>query len=228
MAGSSSFKRNKNFKNGEDIAINTNKKDKSQSLFIFFMLLWPIIHWLIFTLLMNVQTVVYSFQKINKFTGQVRFAGLENYVELFEKIIRNLGSWGTAFRNTFLWVGVNVLIVVPLSLVIAYFLSKKIPFHRFFSTVLFIPNIISIVVLTMVWSFVWGPTQGIVNTLLELLGLGKYTRIWLGDPKTALINIFLYRVWAGIGFNNLILSGAIAKIPREILEAAEIDGASNW
>ncbi len=228
LAGSSRFKKNKSIKDAEDMAINTKKKDKSQSIFIFLMLLWPMIHWLTFTLLMNIQTVVYSFQKINKFTGQVRFAGLENYIELFEKIFRNLGSWGTAFRNTFLWLGVNVLIVVPLSLIIAYFLSKKIPFYRFFNTVLFIPNIISIVILTMVWSFVWGPTQGIVNTLLELLGLGKYTRIWLGDPKTALLNIFLYKVWAGIGFNNLILSGAIAKIPREVLEAAEIDGTSNW
>lgn len=210
-------------------SLNTHKKkDKSKKVFIFLMLLWPVFHWLIFTLYMNVQTVLYSFQRLNKFTGKMRMAGLENYVELFDKIINNTASYGTAFRNTFLWLGLNVLIIVPLSLIIAYVLSKKIPFYRFFNAVLFIPNIISIVVLTMVWSFVWAPNHGVVNELLKMLGLSNLTRVWLGDPDTALINIFIYCVWAGIGFNNLILSGAIAKIPKSILESAEVDGISNW
>jgi len=107
-------------------------------------------------------------------------------------------------------------------------LSKKIPFYKFFNAVLFIPNIISIVILTMVWSFAWAPNQGLVNELLTRIGLGNLTRVWLGDPNTALVNVFIYCVWAGIGVNNLILSGAIAKIPKEILESAELDGISNW
>lgn len=208
--------------------LNLNKKNKSIKIFLILMLLWPVAHWLVFTLYMNLETVMYSFQRLNKFTGQMKFSGISNYVELFEKILNDTASYGTAFRNTFLWLGLNVFVIVPVSLVVAYVLSKKIPFHRFFSILLFIPNIISIVVLTMVWSFVWSPNQGLVNELLTNLGLGKLTRVWLGDPDTALINIFIYCVWAGIGYNNLILSGAIAKIPNEILESAEIDGISNF
>lgn len=209
------------------INVKSNKLNKSK-IFIILMLAWPVAHWLVFTLFMNLQTLVYSFQRLNRFTGEMRFAGTENYVELLEKIINNTASYGIAFRNTFLWLGLNVLVIVPLSLVVAYVLSKKIPFYRFFNAVLFIPNIISIVVLTMVWSFAWAPNQGLVNELLTRLGLEHLTRVWLGDPKTALINVFVYCVWAGIGFNNLILSGAIAKIPKEILESAELDGISNW
>lgn len=201
---------------------------KSKNLFIILMLAWPVLNWIVFILYMNFETVMYSFQRLNRFTGQMRFVGIENYIELFDKILNNTASYGTAFKNTFLWLGLNVLIIGPISLVVAYVLSKKIPFHRFFNAVLFIPNIISIVVLTMVWSFVWAPNQGLVNDLLRTLGLGEYVRVWLGDPATALKNIFLYCIWAGIGFNNLILSGAIAKIPKEILESAELEGVSNW
>ncbi|MEW9121557.1 MAG: sugar ABC transporter permease [Thermotaleaceae bacterium] len=196
--------------------------------FIISMLGWPLLNWFVFTLYMNIQTFLYSFQRLNKFTGKMRFAGLENYLELFQKISNNTASYGVAFRNTFLWLGLNVLVIVPISLIVAYVLSKKIPLYRFFNTVLFIPNIISIVILTMVWSFMWAPNQGIVNGLLDLLGMVQYKRIWLGDHRTALGVVFLYCVWAGIGWNNLILGGAIAKIPKEILESAQLDGASNW
>lgn len=228
MVKDSRHKKKKDVKLDVASTLNSNKKNNTQKIFIFIMLLWPVAHWLIFTLLMNLETVIYSFERLNKFTGKMKFAGVNNYIELFGKISNNTASYGTAFRNTFLWLGLNIFVIVPISLVVAYVLSKKIPFHKFFSIVLFIPNIISIVVLTMVWSFVWAPNQGLVNELLNNLGLGHLTRVWLGDPDTALINIFIYCVWAGIGYNNLILSGAIAKIPKEILESAELDGISNW
>jgi len=96
---------------------NSKKKNKSKKIFVILMLAWPVANWLVFTLFMNLQTVVYSFQRLNRFTGKMRFAGFGNYVELFEKIISNTSSYGVAFRNTFLWLGLNVLVIVPLSLV---------------------------------------------------------------------------------------------------------------
>ncbi|AOT72449.1 carbohydrate ABC transporter permease [Geosporobacter ferrireducens] len=215
-----------------EVIIPKGKKQKrinwKKIFFIISMLGWPLLNWCIFIFYMNIQTFLYSFQRLNKFTGKMRFSGLENYMELFQKISDNTASYGVAFRNTFLWLGLNVLVIVPISLVVAYILSKKIPFYRFFNTILFIPNIISIVILTMVWSFMWAPNQGIVNGLLDLLGMVQYKRIWLGDHRTALGVVFLYCVWAGIGWNNLILGGAIAKIPKEILESAQLDGVSHW
>jgi ABC-type sugar transport system permease subunit len=122
----------------------------------------------------------------------------------------------------------NVFVIVPISLIIAYILSKKIPLYKFYNVVFFIPNIISIVILTMLWSFMWDPNHGIINGILDMLKLGKYKHVWLGDPKTALIIVFVYCVWAGIGWCNLILSGAIGKISPDMLEAAALDGVTTF
>lgn len=203
------------------------KKNTSKKIFIVAMLAWPLLHWAIFTLYMNIQTVVYSVQRFNYYIGDWQFVKFKNYSKLFDYILTNTDNFGIAFRNTFLWLGLNVFVIIPIALVVAYFLTKKIPLYRFFSSVFFIPNIISIVVLTMAWSFMWHPTQGVVNSILDIIGLGSLKQTWLGNSSTALGNVFLYCVWAGIGWNNLILSGAIGKIPKEILEASELDGVTN-
>ncbi len=201
---------------------------KKQKLFIILMLTWPIIHWLIFTLYMNIQTLIYSFKHFNHFKGKMQFVLFNNYIELFDMFMNNTNSIAIAFRNTFLWLLLNVFVIVPIALLVAYILSKKVPFYRFFNTVFFIPNIVSIVILTMIWAFMWDPNQGVVNGLLDILGLSQYKMVWLGDHRTALGNVFLYCVWAGIGWNNLIIGGAISKIPSEIFEAAAIDGVDNF
>jgi ABC-type sugar transport system permease subunit len=74
----------------------------------------------------------------------------------------------------------------------------------------------------------WDPNHGVVNGIFDLLHLGFLKQVWLGDPGTALPVVFLYCVWAGIGWSNLILSGAIGKISPDILEAASIDGVTNF
>ena len=205
--------------------INGNKWENR--IFIASMIGWPVIHWLIFVLYMNIQTISYSFQRFNKFIGIMQFVGFDNYVDLYDMILNNTEGYAIAFRNTLLWLMLNVFAIIPIALVVAYFLSKRIPLSRFYNTVFFIPNIISIVILTMIWAFMWSPDQGVINGLLDLTGLSQFKRVWLGDYKTALPVIFVYCVWAGIGWNNLILGGAISKIPKEIFEAAQIDGVSN-
>lgn len=203
------------------------KNNKVKNLFILSMLGWPLIHWLIFVFYMNLETVRLSFQRFNIYKGGWQFVKFSNYIKLFDMISNNTESFGIAFRNTFLWLLLNVFVIIPIALVVAYVLTKKVPFYKFYSTVFFIPNIISVVILTMVWAFMWHPTQGVVNSFLNIVGLGEHTKVWLGDSSTALKNVFLYCVWAGIGWNNLILSGAIGKISKETLEAAAIDGVNN-
>lgn len=204
------------------------KENTRRKIFIVTLLAWPVIQWLVFTLYMNLQTVSYSFQRFNIFQGKMQFVKLENYRDLFSNIVSNTDSFGVAFRNMFLWLILNVFVIVPISLVVSYVLSKKVPLHKFYSTVFFIPNIISIVILTMLWGFMWDPNNGMINGFLTLAGLGKFKHVWLGDPKTALPIVFIYCVWAGIGWCNLILTGAIGKISPDILEAASLDGVTNF
>jgi ABC-type sugar transport system permease subunit len=199
-----------------------------KKIFILLLLVWPVIHWLVFTLYMNIQTIVYSFQSLNIFTGEMDFVWLDNYKSLINNIITNTDNFGTAFRNMFLWLLLNVFVIIPLALVVAYVLSKKIPLYKFYNVIFFIPNIVSIVILTMLWGFMWAPNNGIINGILDMLHLSQLKQVWLGDPRTALPVVFIYCIWAGIGWNNLILSGAIGKISDEMFEAAALDGATNF
>lgn len=206
--------------------MSLNNKTKKR-LFIVTILAWPVLHWLVFTLYMNFQTVIYSFERFNIFTAKMQFVMFDNYKDLFDNIISNTDSFGIAFRNMFFWLVLNVFVIIPLAMIVAYVLSKKVPLYKFYSTVFFIPNIVSIVILTMLWGFMWAPNNGIINGILDMLKLGNLKHVWLGDPKTALPVVFIYCVWAGIGWCNLILSGAIGKISPDMLEAAALDGVTN-
>lgn len=194
------------------------------NIFAYCMIIWPLIHWLIFTLYMNLQTVNYSFQRWNQYLGITQFVGFDNYKDFFVKIFNNYEEYALAFRNTLLFIPFNVLVILPISLFIAYCLSKKIPFSSLYETVFFLPSIISIVILTMTWQFMFDPMLGVVNGLLDMVGLSGLKQTWLGDDKTALPVIFAFCLWAGIGWNTLVLSGAVRNIPKELFESAEIDG----
>src|SRR5690606_1487416 len=94
--------------------------------------------------------------------------------------------------------------------------------------VFFFPNIMSVVVIGILWTFIYNPSLGLVNSGLEFLGLEKWAKPWLGDEKWALPSIVLPAVWAGIGLFMLMLMGGIANISKSYYEAARIDGASEW
>ncbi|RAV19612.1 carbohydrate ABC transporter permease [Paenibacillus contaminans] len=197
-----------------------------RSLFITVMLAWPLIHYLVFGLYLQIQTLLYSFQTWNPLTGKQAWNGFHNYASAFRSMNTD-GVWSSAIVNTVLFIPVN-LIVILFSMVVAVVLYHKVPFARFYRIVYFFPAIISIVVITMVFSFALNPTQGIVNGLLEAVGLPDWKRAWLGDAHTALPSIFAFCVWAGIGGNNVILTGALQRVPHDYFEVGKLEGIGFW
>lgn len=187
------------------------------------MLAFPVAHYLVFTVYVNFQTVLYSFKRWNAYTGNIDWVGFSNYRTIVENLFSD-PPFRHAFVNTFLWIGLNVLVLVPASLMVAYILSKKVRLHHFYRIVYFFPSILSIVIVTMVFSFMVNPNMGIVNPILGALGLESWQRAWLGNPDTALPTVFFYCVWAGIGMNCAILMGAISRIPQEMYEVGKLDG----
>lgn len=123
----------------------------------------------------------------------------------------------------------KVIGIMVLALFIAVALTqlkiKEAPFYRI---VFFFPNIMSIVVIGILWTFIYNPSMGLVNSGLEFLGLESLARPWLGSETWALPSLVLPSIWAGIGLFMLILMGAISNISKSYYEAAEIDGASEW
>jgi len=197
-----------------------------RGMFIAAMLAWPLLHYGVFGLYLQVQTLLYSFQFWNPLTGKQTWVGFDNYISAFKGIANDV-VWSSAIKNSLLFIPVN-LITLVVSLVVALILYRKIRFARFYRIVYFFPSIISIVVITMVFSFSLNPTQGIVNGLLGMVGLEDWQRAWLGDTKTALASVFAFYVWVTIGWNNVIVTGALQRIPTDYFEVGKLDGISFW
>ncbi len=153
-----------------------------------------------------------------------RFVGLSNYVELltgdliFEK----------ALVNTFIWATVAPVVDVTLGLLLAACLYVRIPWSRFFRVAWFSPVLISYVVVGVIWMWIYNYDWGAANGLLRWLGLGDWAQIWLGDPRTALWAVILVDAWKWVGFHMVVCLAALHSLPREVIEAAELDNCGFW
>jgi len=114
---------------------------------------------------------------------------------------------------------------VPMALLMALILSRKPKGWKLFRTIYFLPQVISGIALAMLWSAVYNSEFGMLNGLLKLVGLGNYTRNWLGDPKTALICVLIYGLFY-IGYYMVIMMAGITDIDETYYEASRVDGAN--
>ena len=203
-----------------------NSKVK-RNIFIACMLLYPVLHMLVFTLYINFDTIALCFQRFNFSTGQTEFSGLYWFKRFFEELGQSY-ALRRSFTNSLWFIPVTNFILLPLSILAAFFLFKKVPFSRMYRVVFFIPSIISIVIMTRCFSFMFDSTFGVVNDLLGKMGLESLQRTWLGDPGTAMPMVFLYCVWAGIGFNVVLLGGAMGRIPEDVIEYGRLEGMGLW
>lgn len=154
--------------------------------------------------------------------GEATFVGFDNFGFLFgERAFRN------AFFNTIGWALVGIFIHTPLALLVALVLARRPFMWKFFRTVFFLPNVISTTAIALLWYFLFHVDLGLINSLLKTVGLGEWSRNWLFDPQSALIATQLPFI-IYIGFGMVIFLTQISTIPREIYEAAELDGASAW
>ena len=148
--------------------------------------------------------------------------GLENF-----KILMNDRVVPVALANVFKYAVISVILQVGFALVMAYILEDKV-FRRvapFFRVVYFMPVMISISVIALLFGFVYNPQMGLLNSFLDLVGLGELGKPWLGNASTAIYAVIAMSQWQSIGFIMMLFIVAIQKIPKELYEAADIDGA---
>ena len=126
-------------------------------------------------------------------------------------------------RNTILWACTSPLIEVSVALLLALALYAKVPGARFFRVAWFTPVLMSYVVVGILWLWIYNNDWGPVNVAMRALGLGEWTRPWLGDPKTALPSLIFVTSWMWVGFNMVVLLAALHSLPKEVIEAAELD-----
>lgn len=150
------------------------------------------------------------------------FLGLGNYEALLDS-----EEFHTAFFNTLILVMTLIPIMIPLAFMVAYYLSLN-PFgHRVLRVLMFTPGLISLSATAMVFFAVLTP-PGLLNGLLTNLGFGEQTNAWLGSSETALASIWAINLWQGVGYTAVLITARIEGVPKELFEAARLDGAKHW
>lgn len=152
-----------------------------------------------------------------------KFIGFKNYINLFNDV-----TFRQALGNNILMVIGSLIAHVPLALFFANIIFNKIKGSHFFQTVFFLPSVICGVAVGLMWTFIYNPEFGLVNKILEMLGLGGLKQQWLSNPKTTLICIIVVVMWQFVGYHMIIQLAVMKNIPSSLYEAAEIDGASKW
>lgn len=162
--------------------------------------------------------------------GQARFVGLDNFARLGGD-----GLFLDAVRNNAVMLVVVPLVTVGIGLFLASMLHlggrggrRAIAGSGAYQIVFFFPQLLSLVVVAVLWGFVYNPNNGLLNGALRALGLDGLTRSWLASPGLALTAVMAVLVWSSVGFYVVLFSAAIDGIPKELFEAALLDGAGGW
>jgi ABC-type sugar transport system permease subunit len=178
--------------------------------------------YLVFMLYPFLNTIYLSFTDWNGATVDKEFVGLSNYVEMFGSaaVLR-------AFFNNVIWVIIGTISPVVLGLFLALLLWSGTRGSLVFRTIYFLPFILPLVVVALVWGWIFHPLFGPVNKVLDSVGLEQLSRGWLGDPNTALYAVLVSAIPGATGLVVMILFAALQNVDVSQVEAAMIDGA-NW
>ncbi|MFV0352562.1 MAG: carbohydrate ABC transporter permease [Oscillospiraceae bacterium] len=177
-----------------------------------------------FTLISTIRALVLSFTNSTSLGTSYKVVGFENYTYMFKD-----KDFIQALFNTLKLMAVVPVVTICISLVLAFILVQtKLKEKGVYRTLYFFPSIVSMTVIGIVWSFVFHPTMGIINALLNWMGLENLSRIWLNDAGTALWCIAITLVWQAAGYYMVMHIAAMDGISPEIYEAATIDGASSF
>ncbi|MBD2844073.1 sugar ABC transporter permease [Paenibacillus sp. IB182496] len=152
--------------------------------------------------------------------GATKGIGLQNYAEALQDPV----FW-RALKNNLIIVAASIFGQVPIALVLAILLNKNSLFHRFVRSAVFMPMVLSTVVVGLIWGYIYHPQFGLVNFVLEAVGLDNWTRGWLSDPDVNMYAVAVPIIWNFIGPYLIMFVAAIQNIPSEIDDACLIDGA---
>jgi ABC-type sugar transport system permease subunit len=173
----------------------------------------------IFRVAPSVQTLLYSFYKVELIRGRFTFIGLENFRALLtDEIFRG------ALLNTLIYVAAIVPISAALGMILAVLFNARFGLKELFKAIYFSPMVTSTVAAAMVWWWMYNPQFGIFNVLLRLVGIRDQP--WLMSSSMALPSIIIFSVWKTLGYNMIIYLAGLQAIPQQFYEAATIDGAS--
>lgn len=158
--------------------------------------------------------------------GIQKFVGLDNFATLFGDERWAASFWNALVNNTWFFV-VHMVVQNPIGILLAALLSSnKLRMRSFYRTSIFIPTILSFVIVGFAWKLILSPLWGVAPSMLDAVGLKSLFAPWLGKEEYALTTLALISVWQFVGIPMMLIYAAMLSIPDEVLEAAECDGLS--
>ncbi|MFA1794029.1 carbohydrate ABC transporter permease [Bacillus velezensis] len=194
----------------------------SRKRFIPYLFLAPTLIFLLFVYIPIIENVFFSLFEWSSFQPEKTFIGLKNYIDLFHDPV-----FFTALRNNVLYAVISLICQVGGGLILAAVLEDRLvrKWSPFFRTVFFLPVVISMTVIALLFDFIYNPEIGLLNQLLEAVGLDELTRAWLGDENTAMLSVIFVSQWQSVGYIAMLYIVSIQSIPAELYESAQLDGA---
>ncbi len=199
-------------------------RSKGKGRFVFFCLAPAAILFVIFMIIPTIDVFRMSLFKWGGYTADKTFVGLKNFSILFKS-----PKFYQSFQNTILLIVVVTVVTFSTSLIFAAILSReKIKGQNFFRVIFYIPNILSVVVIAAIFSAIYDPDKGLMNTFLNLFrGVeGEQNPIlWLGSQKLVIYSIVIAMIWQAIGYYMVMYMASMANIPESLYESAALEGA---
>lgn len=181
-------------------------------------LLPNILGFIIFILFPVIASFLMSFTQWNGF-GKIEWIGLDNYIRLWSDENFRISFW-----NSLVMTVVSVPATLFLSILAAVALNRGIRGMKVFRTAMFLPHITSTIAIAVVWQLLFNPTMGPINGFLHSIGIDNAPG-WLSSTKWALISVIIVNIWHSVGYYMVLYLAGLQGIPRDLYEAAEIDGA---
>jgi len=177
----------------------------------------------VFTITPFAQAILLSFQSWDGVSPEAPWVGLANY-----EFVAGDPTFWASMRNVLFFGVVGFVVGNGIALVMALAVNATARGRTFFRTVFYLPGVLSVVVVGLLFSSILAPGSGPLNRLLDLVGLGSLQQNWLGEPAVALPAVAAVFVWFHWGFGFLLFLAGLQDVPKELYEAASLDGANRW
>jgi len=198
----------------------SDKASRQRNVFLILAIAPSLLGYILFTLYPNILAVYYSFLEWDGLV-EAKYVGFDNFVNM----MKDQFVWRAMYHNLIYMIVVPALIVF-IALLLAYLLTiKSYKENAIYKVVYFFTNVLSTVVIALMWAFIFDGSFGLLNGIIELFGLNMNDFYWLGDTRSAIWALVLPMVWGGVGLYVVIFINAMSAIPKSLYEAATLEGA---
>lgn len=198
-----------------------NKMGNREAITAYLLLIPAVVFFGLFLYMPIIGSFVISFFNYDILAETQPFVGLENYTRLIAE-----PQTFEVLKNTLYYVVVTVTVTLLISLILSILINRVKVFSVYFKITYFMPTVVSLIVISQVWLWLYDYKFGLINYILSLTGLSP--RNWLGDKNLAMPAVMAMQIWREIGYDTIILLAGLQNIPDQYYEAARVDGASGF